>query len=238
MERKVGNTFSFNLNLHGKQKKQSHAVDTWMMCEDCFYTCVHGVAIPDKVYEDFYNRFLFALRKKGKKRSEIEEKILEGKMEFPNALLMMPKDEDKEIKMDREPRWQETNDKVGFTPLFKIDCKMCGYPMMFVRHTKLALARKVIKPRWLIRQVNKALKFVSIKFVIMDDKAQFCPVNRMAYKCPRCDWLATFLPPMRDSYFKYILHLRHDRPLYYPTIKEWKSEDELIKLKLEDMGYV
>jgi hypothetical protein len=74
--------------------------------------------------------------------------------------------------------------------------------------------------------------------VVITEIKKINNINRMAYKCPKCDHLQTFNVPMPDDLWNHVLKLRNGDPLYYPNPKEWAEQDEMIREKLAAFGYV
>ena len=60
--------------------------------------------------------------------------------------------------------------------------------------------------------------------------------NGMMYKCPECDMVLLFEVPCDLEYFKQVFEWRGQEPLYYPPLEKFK-EDELVKQRLESLGY-
>jgi len=230
IERMYGNAFQFELKLHGDAEKQSHAIDTWMRCDTCGFTVVHGVAIPKAKYEEFINLVLSLPQYDDDGKPMSASKV----PKYKNAIIFHI-DKTKERKMKKsKPMWQETNNVEGLRPLFKVQCKFCGRKeSMFLRHSRM----HIVKREQILKQF-KLSKRLSIRFIKLLGQIVDVYAFRISYKCPICDWLATFIRPVRPEYFNKILELRKGEPLYYPPLKEWKSEDELIQEKLESLGYV
>lgn len=235
-----GQVFSFELGLHGDAQKRSHACDVWMYCWDCKWTVVHGVAIPKEIYEDFERLVLNApmINEKGEKveRPEDEKRVIPEGM----SMSIVPEDFEAENRRKPEQRWQPVSNEAGMEPLFPMTCTQCGRHGMFLRHSKMHLVRRdVMKKRWKIPfSGGKELRLFAplSKFVHV-------PAFRISYKCPECDFLATFVPPDEREHFDSILELRGGQTLYYPPLDEWGrnldgEDDELIRKKLKVLGYV
>lgn len=233
-----GQVFSFDLELHGdyEGKKRSHAIDTWMYCWDCKWTVVHGVAIPEDVFEAFGNMVL-NMPSIDAKGEVVKEGKKDEKLEIPKGMSMtiMPHDETKETRRPAEVRWDPVFKPIGLEPNFPMTCKMCGWEgNMFLRHSKMHLVkREVEKKSWKIPFTNATLRLFRPL-----TKPTLVPAFRISYKCPQCDWLATFVPPDEKTHFNSILEIRGGQVLYYPSPDELKSEDPLIARKLEDLGYI
>ena len=117
------------------------------------------------------------------------------------------------------PAWERTGDLVGYSPNFSVRCRMCrgGFfirPKMLLRNSKLMIAKVERK-----EEVSKH------------------HINRMNYKCPRCDWVTAFLIPDESKYILEIQEKRGGDTLYYPGIEEW-ARDKYAKAKLETLGYL
>lgn len=152
------------------------------------------------------------------------------------SVTISPMDNRAENKPEPEPRWVEAANIVGLEPLFPMTCKMCGRTgEMFLRHSRMHLVRRDQQIKRIKIPLLKQFELRLFKAVAKETRV---PAFRVSYKCPYCDWLATFVPPVRSEHFDKILELRSGEPLYYPPLEDWKSEDELIKKKLESLGYV
>ncbi len=234
-----GQVFNFDLELHGdyEGKKKSHAIDTWLYCWDCKWTVVHGVAIPKNIYDEFAVMVsqMPELDEKGEPMEGTEKK---RPAEIPDGMSMtvIPHDLRKEERRPPEQRWAPVHHKVGMEPTFPMTCKMCGYEgTMFLRHSKMHLVKRDVEAkRWKI-PFTKGKELRLFKPLSNPSKV---PAFRISYKCPECDWLATFVVPDEMEHFETILTLREGQVLYYPPLEDWKSEDELVKHKLETLGYV
>lgn len=230
MERMYGNTFTFRLELHGDAEKQSHAVDTWMRCNTCGYTVVHGVAVPRKVYEEFIDLIMSLPRFDDDGKPVAKDKIPRDK----SAIIFPIEKKEGGIVKKSKPMWQETGDIEGLRPLFKVQCKFCDREeAMFLRHSKM----HIIKREQVLKEL-KISKRLRIKLIKLLGEMTDIHAFRKSYKCPQCDWLGTFVVPVRKEYFDWILDLRNGEPLYYPPLEDWKSEDKMIQEKLESLGYV
>jgi len=104
---------------------------------------------------------------------------------------------------------------------------------MFLRHSRM----HIVKREQIVKQL-KLSKRLSIRFIKLLGNVVDVYAFRISYKCPCCDWLASFVKPVRPEYFDRILDLRNGEPLYYPPMDEWKSTDPMIKEKLETLGYI
>jgi len=230
MERMYGNAFQFELKLHGDAEKQSHAIDTWMRCDTCGFTVVHGVAVPKEKYEEFINLVLRLPQYDDDGKPMSADRV----PKYKNAVIFHI-DKTKERKMRKsKPMWEETISPQGLKPLFDIKCKFCDWDgPMFLRHSRM----HIVKREQIVKQL-KLSKRLSIRLVKLLGNVVDVYAFRISYKCPSCDWLATFVRPVRPEYFNKILGLRNDEPLYYPTQEEWKSIDPMIKEKLESLGYI
>ena len=172
------------------------------------------------------------------KRGGQELKLSKEKKAIPEgmAVTIFPFKESKTDKRKPEPRWMEVYSEKGLNPIFPMTCKMCGrVGEMFLRHSRMHLVRQ---DRLLKRLKIPFFKRFEMRLFKSMSKETSAPVFRVSYKCPYCDWLATFVVPVRKDHFDKILELRKNKPLYYPPLEDWKSEDELIKKKLESLGYV
>ena len=106
--------------------------------------------------------------------------------------------------------WERTHDKVGFRPLFKIDCGYCEESMVLRSSRLYKMVRHILQPASL--------------------------VNGMRYKCPSCGLVIQFHIPCDIEYFRETLQKRAYSLLYHPPIEEW-SEDERIASQLSGLGY-
>ena len=117
------------------------------------------------------------------------------------------------------PAWERTGDLIGHKPNFSIKCRMCRgrlgvRPIMLLRNSKLMISK--------IERGKETTKN---------------HINRMNYKCPRCDWVTAFLIPDEPKYIEEIHAKRGGGTLYYPGIEEW-AKDRYAKAKLESLGYM
>ena len=236
-----GQVFSFELGLHGDAVKRSHACDTWMYCWDCKWTVVHGVAIPQDVFESFEKVVLNApmINAEG----ETVERKEDETREIPPGMSMtiMPLDEEEGAKRrPPEERWRPVYTEAGMEPLFPMTCTQCGRPGMFLRHSKMHMVKRDVEmKRWKIPfSRGKELRL----FGPLGKKA-LVPAFRISYKCAECDYLATFVVPDTQEHFDTVMELRGGQLLYYPPLDEWGrqlegEEDKLIRDKLETLGYV
>ena len=60
--------------------------------------------------------------------------------------------------------------------------------------------------------------------------------NGFTYKCPDCDWVKMYEIACKEEHFMRILGLRKNKPHYHPSLEKFK-ENELVKQKLESLGY-
>ncbi len=230
MERMYGNAFQFELKLHGDAEKQSHAIDTWMRCDTCGYTVVHGVAVPRQKYNEFIALVLSLPQYDDDGKPISADKV----PDYKNAVIFhIDKTKERKMKTARL-MWGETISPQGLEPLFRIKCLQCMWEgPMFLRHSRMHIVRR----EQILRRLRLS-KRLSVRFVKFLGEAIDVYAFRISYKCPVCDWLATFVWPVKPDYFNRILDLRNGEPLYYPPLSEWKSIDPLIKEKLESLGYV
>lgn len=127
----------------------------------------------------------------------------------------------------RKPAWVRTNDMVGHRPTRVVRCHMCrrflrrGYPML-LRNSKL-----------MISKVSRTEKDLRGKKLVHVDR---CYINRMNYKCPRCEWVAGFFHPDTEEYINLIFKMR-GCDLFYPEMEEW-ALDKIAREKLEALGYM
>lgn len=105
--------------------------------------------------------------------------------------------------------WMPTGDELGHLPNFDIKCRICDTPM-FMRGTTVG---------------------------IRDDFD--VGINIICYKCPRCDWFITFEVRRPKDEIEGILKMRGGNKKLIPK-DMWLTheEEELIKQKLESLGYV
>ena len=127
---------------------------------------------------------------------------------------MKDKSNGREIK--RSKAWKRTYNIEGHEPKFKIRCFRCkmedGLDMpMALRHSKITVA-------------GEASRTVGM--------------NTMSYKCPACDWFISFMVMDDMEYMKDILeNKRGGNKFLVPTVDDWSEESDLIKEKLEALGY-
>jgi len=64
-------------------------------------------------------------------------------------------------------------------------------------------------------------------------------LNNFGYKCPRCHKMDKFFVPDDESYLLEILDKKRDgNRLYLPPKEVWAAENEQIKKRLKDLGYM
>jgi phage FluMu protein Com len=64
-------------------------------------------------------------------------------------------------------------------------------------------------------------------------------INNIAYKCPRCHLLDKFYVPDNEDYLIELLEKkRKGVSLYLPPRKTWEEENEKIRQRLKDLGYM
>ncbi len=259
MEVSHGVYFEFELKLHGPVDKKSHAMDTWIRCHDCGYTCVHGVAIE----EGKYNGITKMVQKSDQVDHELNpiEKDADDEMEEGITGVIFPFEKKETNMKPGKPTWDGYENVVGLVPKFDMTCKMCskwiqrkqkkgqfsdvklidGEVPLILRHSRMHKIRR----NKIIKRLRLPFPFPFFeRFQITIEKPTgpwfTLPVFRISYKCPVCDWLPTFIVPVPQDYWDTILELRDGEPMYYPPLDQWgKDADyELVKEKLESMGYV
>ena len=103
--------------------------------------------------------------------------------------------------------WTKTHDKYGLKPREKIICPICKTEMVF--------------------------RFMSLNdYVSHNIRAYTCSI---AYKCPKCDFVAKFDIPISKEYYEFLMKLTGGTG-YYEPIQDWQ-EYEIIKKRLEALGY-
>ena len=64
-------------------------------------------------------------------------------------------------------------------------------------------------------------------------------INSVAYKCPRCHLMYKFFIPDDTDYLKDIVEHKRDKvDLYLPPKDVWEAENEEIKKRLMELGYM
>ncbi len=108
--------------------------------------------------------------------------------------------------------WRRTNDKLCHAPIFDINCRYCK-GKMFLRFSEIDLDDK-----------NTAHTKTYL--------------NRLAYKCPDCGWIARFDLEDDAGYFFDVLKMRGGSSHYQPDSDEWGRESEDVAKQLAALGYI
>lgn len=250
--------FEFELKLHGPVDKKSHAMDTWIRCRDCGYTCVHGVAIEEATHRAIEKVVQTALQMD--KDGKITEKEA-GEIEEGSKGIIFPFNKKESNMKPGKPAWDGYENVAALVPKFDMTCKMCntwiqkqqkkgrftdvklieGRVPLILRHSRMHKIRRTK----VVKRLRPLFPFPFFdKFQITIEKPTgdwfTLPVFRISYKCPVCDWLPTFIVPVPQDYWDTILELRGGEPMYYPPLEEWgkDADNKLVQEKLESLGYV
>ena len=108
--------------------------------------------------------------------------------------------------------WKLTYDVLGIINTKPIRCIFCGTEMV-IRHSRLHTSPE-------LNHQN--------------------PHIDLAFKCPNCDWFTVFGIPVPKDYWLHILQLRKKMGigLIYAPVESWtKSDQEIIKERLQALGY-
>ena len=108
-------------------------------------------------------------------------------------------------------KWERENSIIGHRPLFSIRCMYCDEEM-FLRYSQILLRKTKLRGA---------------------DK----DCNQLAYKCPTCGNVQRFNVEDKRGYFKDILFMRKGVTLYYPPKDTWAKVSDLVRKRLENLGY-
>jgi|26BtaG_2_1085354.scaffolds.fasta_scaffold10990_2 transcription elongation factor Elf1 len=259
MEVSHGVYFEFELTMHGPVDKKSHAMDTWVRCQDCGYTNVHGVAINEATHRAIER--IVQTAPQMDPQGKITERDADFEIEEGTKGMVFPFNKKEPNMKPGKPAWDGYENIVALVPKFDMTCKMCGNWMkmeknkgnfkdvklidgqvpLVLRHSRMHKIRRTK----VVKRLRPPFRFPFFdKFQITIEKPTgnwfTLPVFRISYKCPVCDWLPTFIVPVPQDYWDTILGLRKGEPMYYPPLDEWGKEADydLVKEKLESLGYV
>lgn len=121
-----------------------------------------------------------------------------------------------ESKLHKITKWIRTHDAQGLEPTFEVMCPHCDEKML-LRNSELLYLRK------------NAHGYAKVEATI-----------KVMYKCRPCAFVMWFYvgsPYVDNDYWKEVMTLRDNHPLWVPPVLKWASDDAKVQQRLKDIGY-